>query len=66
MERPDPRTWAPTVDVRFAAELLGVGKNTAYAAIADGTFPVKTIAVGRRIRVVSADLVRVLDLGAAS
>lgn len=52
----------PTIDVAWAAQLCGVGRNTAYESIKAGSFPVKTVAVGRRIRVVTADLLRVLDL----
>jgi excisionase family DNA binding protein len=52
---------SPTVDVQTAARLLGYSKNTAYDAIKDGTFPTQVIRMGgRKIRVPSAALLRVL------
>jgi len=53
------------IDVTTAAHALGVSRASAYQAIADGVFPVATIRVSRRLRVLTADLVRVLE-GAGS
>ena len=57
------RKWPPTVPVEDAARALGTSRSTAYAAIQSGTFPVATIRVSRRLRVLTADLVRVLEGG---
>jgi hypothetical protein len=56
-------TWPATVPVSRAASPLGVSRSSAYEAIRRGDFPVKTISVGRRIVVLTADLVRVLSGG---
>jgi predicted DNA-binding transcriptional regulator AlpA len=55
------RRWPPTVDVSLSAEALGVSRASAYQSIAEGTFPVAVIRVNRRMRVLTADLVRVLE-----
>ena len=52
----------PTLLVPTVAPALGYGENGAYAAIKAGTFPVRTVHIGRRVRVVSADLLRYLGL----
>ena len=59
------RKWPATVDVSQAAQALGCSRSTAYAAIADGSFPAKTISVSRRLRVLTASLVRLLEDGTA-
>jgi hypothetical protein len=51
------------VDVTTAARALGVGRATLYEAIRVGESPVKTITVRRRVVVLTADLVRVLEGG---
>jgi excisionase family DNA binding protein len=51
----------PTVSVDEAAVLLGVGRGTLYEAIRRDEFPV--LRIGRRIRVSSAVLQRMLDVG---
>ena len=55
------RKWPPTVKVEVAARPLGISRSGAYEAIRTGKFPVKTIRVGHRIRVLTADLIRVLE-----
>jgi predicted DNA-binding transcriptional regulator AlpA len=57
------RRWPPTVDVSQAARALGISRASAYAAIANGDFPVATIRVSRRLRVLTSSLVRVLENG---
>lgn len=59
------RSWPATVDVRQAAGALGIGKSAAYEWIRAGRFPVPVVAVGRRYRVVTAGLVRLLETGTA-
>lgn len=54
------RKQAATVDVETAAAALGVGRSTLYEAIRTGQSPVRTITVGRRILVLTADLIRVV------
>lgn len=55
------RRWGPTCDVSQAAEALGVSRASAYSAISTGQFPVAVIRVNRRMRVLTADLIRVLE-----
>lgn len=55
------RQWPSTVSVEKAARALGVSRAVAYVAIAEGTFPARTIRVSRRLRVLTSDLIRVLD-----
>jgi excisionase family DNA binding protein len=52
----------PTVDVPTAASLIGVHSDTAYAAIRAGEFPATVVRVGRKIRVTTASLRRLLEL----
>jgi Helix-turn-helix domain len=56
-------TWPPTVPVGQAATALGVSRSSAYEGIRRGDFPVKTISVGHRVVVLTADLIRVLEGG---
>ncbi len=55
------RQWPATVDVVMAARPFGIGRSHAYDLIKRGQFPVRVIRVGRRLRVVTADLLAVLD-----
>ncbi len=57
------RQLPATIDVATAASALGVGRATLYESIRVGNSPVKTITVQRRIVVLTADLVRVLEGG---
>jgi predicted DNA-binding transcriptional regulator AlpA len=57
------RMRPPTLDVTEAAGWLGVGRSSAYEAIRRGDFPAKTITVNRRLRVLTASLIRVLEDG---
>nr|BFD91005.1 hypothetical protein KitaXyl93_23650 [Kitasatospora sp. Xyl93] len=51
-----------TINVVTAAKALGVGPNTAYAAIRDETFPLDMISVGGSKRVLTASLWRHLQI----
>jgi excisionase family DNA binding protein len=51
---------APTLSVDEAANVLGVGRSTAYTAVHSGEIP--SIRVGKRIRVPTAAVRRMLDL----
>ena len=57
------RKLPATIDVAVAASALGIGRSTLYAAFRLGESPVKTIVVRRRVLVLTADLVRVLEGG---
>lgn len=56
---PDPRAQ-PTVSITHAAALLGISRQSAYNAAADGSLP--TLAFGRRLVVPTALLRRMLGL----
>jgi predicted DNA-binding transcriptional regulator AlpA len=47
--------------VEDAAAALGVGRATAYELIAAGTFPARVLPVGRRLKVVTASLIELLE-----
>lgn len=55
------RKLPATVDVPTAASALGIGKSTLYEAVKLGTSPVKTISVQRRVVVLTASLLEVLE-----
>jgi excisionase family DNA binding protein len=52
----------PTVDVPAAAELLGIHPDSLYSAIRDGESPVQVIKVGRRLRIPTAPLLKLLGI----
>ncbi|MGW7579814.1 DNA-binding protein [Kitasatospora sp. NPDC054768] len=56
------RSLPVTINVVTAARALGVGPNTAYAAIRDGVFPLDMISVGGSKRVLTASLWRHLQI----
>jgi hypothetical protein len=55
------RDWPPTVNVDRAALALGVSRAALYAAISEGTAPVRVVRVGHRIKVLTHSLVAVLE-----
>lgn len=57
------RRWAPTCDVAEAAAALGISRASAYQSISEATFPVATVRVNQRLRVLTSDLLRVLEGG---
>lgn len=59
------RRWPAAVRVEDGARALDISRASAYQAIADGTFPAKTIRVNRTLRVLTESLVEVLE-GSAS
>ncbi|WP_280422562.1 helix-turn-helix transcriptional regulator [Nocardia carnea] len=61
-----PDLSAPTVDLHTAADVLGIGRSTAYKLASAGDFPAKVIRAGRRYRVVSADLRRLISVDDAA
>lgn len=62
----DLRRWPPTVDVEAGGRAFGLGRSTAYALARSGQFPCKVIRAGRSYRVITADLLRVLDIDSDS
>jgi excisionase family DNA binding protein len=57
------RKLPATIDVATAAQALGVSRSTLYEAIRCGQSPVKTLGVQGRIRVITANLIYVLEGG---
>lgn len=55
-------SWPPTVDVEAAGRALGIGRTTAYMLARTDEFPCKVIKAGRCYRVVTADLLRLLEI----
>jgi predicted site-specific integrase-resolvase len=55
------RKLPATVDVPTAALALGISRSTLYEWIRIGQSPVKAISVRRRVVVITADLLRVLE-----
>ncbi|MFJ4867774.1 DNA-binding protein [Streptomyces sp. NPDC088757] len=55
------RTWPATCEVAKAAQALGISRAHLYAQIKRGDEPVKVLRFGTRVRVITADLVRVLE-----
>lgn len=57
----DIRKWPATVSVTDAARAIGCSRGHLYALVKRGESPVKTIPVGARHVVITADLVRLLS-----
>lgn len=55
------RSWPATVGVPRAAIALGVSKTHLYELIRRGQAPVQVLPLGKRQRVVTASLVRLLE-----
>ncbi|MEV6646028.1 DNA-binding protein [Amycolatopsis sp. NPDC051371] len=60
------RQWPATVDVVTAGRPLGLGRNGAYDAVKTGTFPVRVLKIGTRYRVVTSELIALLDTGSTA
>lgn len=60
----DIKRWPATVDVVQAGRAVGLGRNGAYEAVRQGRFPVRVLKIGSRMRVVTAELVALLDASA--
>lgn len=56
------RLLGTSTDLVTAAAILGVGRTTAHALARAGRFPVPVIRVGRRYRVPTAPILRLLTL----
>jgi hypothetical protein len=49
-----------TCPLLTAAEILSISRNAAYIHVEAGTFPVKVVRIGNRLRVVVPELVELL------
>lgn len=54
------RQWPASVPLVQAARAFGLGRTAAYELASAGTFPARTIKVGRRYRVATEDILAVL------
>lgn len=52
----------PTIDVETAGRAFGLGRTTSYQLARDGRFPCKIIEAGHSRRVITADLLRKLEI----
>lgn len=55
---------SPTVSFGVACVALGIGLTAGREALRRGDYPVRVVRVGRCLRVPSADLARLLGVGA--
>ncbi|MFD5508295.1 helix-turn-helix domain-containing protein [Streptomyces sp. NPDC127051] len=55
------RGWPATVSVASAAQALGVSKSWLHLAIKQELLPLRVLHVGRRYRIITAELVRLLE-----
>ena len=55
----------PTMTITAAGYVLGISRNTAYAAVKAGTFPVPVVRIGHSIRVPTQPLRDLLGIAAA-
>lgn len=55
------RKLPAAIDVTLAAQALGISRASAYNAIAIGEFPAETIRVNKRLKVLTASLIEVLE-----
>lgn len=45
-----------------AADLLGIGRSSAYQAVKAGTWPTRVLRIGRTIRIPSAEVLALLGI----
>ncbi|MFI9059783.1 MULTISPECIES: helix-turn-helix domain-containing protein [unclassified Streptomyces] len=57
----DIRAWPATISVPEAAKAIGISKSHMHALIKRGESPVRTLSFGARHRVITADLLRLLE-----
>jgi hypothetical protein len=62
----DIRKWPATVTVAQAATAIGCSSTFLYDRIKRGDSPVKTIPIGARHVIITADLVRLLSGGSGA
>lgn len=52
----------PTIGVGLANQYLGIGRSKGYELLRAGRYPVRTLQVGERYRVITSDLRRALGM----
>lgn len=62
MTRDQVKALPVMIDVVVAARSLGIGRSRAYEMARTGEFPLRVLKLGRRYRVVTADLHRLLGI----
>lgn len=62
LQRSDLLRLPAAIDIETAAKAFGLGRTTAYALAKADEFPCMLIKAGRSYRVVTADLLRVLQV----
>jgi len=55
------RALGMTTDIETAAAILGIGRTKAYQMAKNGTFPAKTLRVGRAYKVSVPALLKLLE-----
>lgn len=55
------KQWPATVDPATAARALGISRSYVYELLRQDRFPIKTIKVGRKTRVLTAALIAALE-----
>jgi predicted DNA-binding transcriptional regulator AlpA len=56
-------TWGGTGSVEDASRALGFSRAKGYDLVRNGQFPCRVLRIGRKTRVVTASLLRVLESG---
>jgi predicted DNA-binding transcriptional regulator AlpA len=56
-------TWNGTASVEHASRAFGFSRAKGYDLIRSGQFPCRVLRIGRKTRVVTASLLRVLESG---
>lgn len=56
------RAWPATVDLATGGSALGLSRSYSYELQRRGEFPIRTLKVGGKTRVITADLMRLLDI----
>jgi len=62
MTRDEALALPPVVDLRTAADLLGMGQSAAYELVRSGDWPTPVLRLGRMIKVPSAPLLTLVGL----
>jgi excisionase family DNA binding protein len=62
----DLDTLPPVLDVPRAADVLGIGRTLAYQLIQTGRWPTPVLHLGRKIRIPTAALLRLLGQDAST
>jgi predicted DNA-binding transcriptional regulator AlpA len=62
MKRAELLALPEVIDIRTAAQALGIGQTKAYEMARTETFPVKVLRVGNRYRIVTENLLKLLEV----